>query len=253
MPAQNQATKTQTRGKATKPKHPSKLKDAPLPPIDDSLTLDGAVSAISTLVDQQSGGAWQIGAYYNYIVEKNFALPKPHVHAVDYVCAKIGYRLAPRMIKEYGIVSKSFGQPATLQYGASKLYELFAYCTAHHIKDIPADPGSMPVSIVGPDGKVTTKPFSDCTEGDLLAALKTNHPVPVPKGLAAAIKDWNGQFAGQCRFETEAHPDHISLAIRGMNCDNKGEVENVINELPPAISGTKEWAFGARPVRGRSG
>jgi hypothetical protein len=83
----------------------------------------------------------------------------------------------------YGAVARKFSEEACTQYGMYRLRALLSYAEAASV--IIGDPGPMAIDVPRDDGRVVTKPFSECSVDEVERATRAKRSppperVPVP-------------------------------------------------------------------------
>ncbi|HEX8439460.1 hypothetical protein [Archangium sp.] len=145
------------------------------------MTLDEATSTMNVLVQQGSTAAHQIGTLYNHIVSRKLAELAGYKTSRAYFNKHVK-GLSQATLSAYGTVARQFPESVCTQYGMFNLRALISYVEATG-GAMGSDPGLLTIDVPQEDGKVVTKPFSDCSVEEVeraTRAKKAPPPVRVP-------------------------------------------------------------------------
>jgi hypothetical protein len=143
-----------------------------------SLTLEQARDQMLQGLLQGTPGHYRIGKLYNYVVEYRLAVNEGHRTTREYFRHQVPV-LSQARLTMYGAVARRFSLEVCEKYGMLSLGMLLEYVRLAHIWRMDrAEPGPTPIEIPRKGGLKITKPFSDCTEGDLRLAVQDKRSWP---------------------------------------------------------------------------
>lgn len=212
--------------------------------INPDLTLDQLADSINNLIKQGNAHQYQIGQYYNYIVEKGLAEANGYKSARDFFSKKVK-ALSQATLSAYGTVARSFPETVATQYGMFNLRALLTYADASGTVVPAGDPGPMIIDVPQEDETVKKTPFADCTVDDIERATRArrNPPRPqIPTPDAARIlfikESFKRHFTGVA---------DISLTSRNEEGKTLVNVQNVpLSELTRLVTALQE-GINAKP------
>jgi hypothetical protein len=153
------------------------------------LTLDELGERVEGLAAQGNADTYQIGVYYNHMVERDLAKTGGFKNAADFFQKRVK-GLSQSMLTMFGAVARAFVATACVKYGMSKLYALLSYEKLAGITADGNEPGSTPIQVPMEDGTVESKPFAECTVEELKLAVKHKRtpPTPLPTSATARVE-----------------------------------------------------------------
>jgi hypothetical protein len=143
------------------------------------MTLDQIRDTINGLARQGSTSAHQIGTLYNQVVDRRLAEISGYKSAQVFFSQNVK-ALSKATLSNYGTVARSFTEAICTQYGMANLRELIRYVEATGTF-LPTDPGPVSLEVPQDDGKVVTKPFSDCSVEEVERATRAKRAPPVAR------------------------------------------------------------------------
>jgi hypothetical protein len=151
--------------------------------ISPDATLEQIAIDINDLIRQGSISQYQIGVYYNHVVEKRMAETGGYKNARDFFSKKVK-ALSQATLSAYGTVARNFPEETATRYGMFNPRALLTYAEVSGVV-VPHEPGPMPIDVPQEDGTVRQKPFADCTVDDVERATRARRTparpsVPVP-------------------------------------------------------------------------
>ena len=135
-----------------------------------SSELDNECAAILKLLADEEDQHFQIGVHYNRIVDGKLYKDAGFKSAAELVSHRLG-GISHSTLDLYGALAKAFSEEFATKYGSVLLGLLLAYEKATNAKLPSGDPGKVAIKV--PDGGSTKeKPFAECSEKELRAALR---------------------------------------------------------------------------------
>jgi hypothetical protein len=135
------------------------------------LTLNEIEEGSNKVVQQGLAGLYQLGWFYNYVVERNLAQQGGFKDAQDFFAQRVK-AVSQSALSMYGAIARSFTATACVAYGVTRLSMLLTYEKFASIEADGNEPGPTPIQVPQKDGSVKVKPFAECTAEELKLAVK---------------------------------------------------------------------------------
>jgi hypothetical protein len=207
------------------------------------LTLDEISERSIKLVEQGNAGAFQLGWFYNYVVDRELAQKGGFKDAQDFFAQKVKV-LGQSTLSMYGAVARSFTATASVKYGMHCLYALLTYEKLANLEADGSEPGPTPILVPQKDGTVKEKPFAECTVEELKLAVKHKRtpPKPLPEEATARVDSYRGAL--DRHFPKDSH---IRVSARV----ERGKVLISLRDIPDEQMSTliKALRDNLKPVR----
>jgi hypothetical protein len=165
---------------------------APEPPL--SPPAQALKEAILKILDQTIRNEYGIGLLFRKLVDDQLYTPYPS--ALAWWDAQLPGDVGARTAERYYRLTRFFGQQTFRIFGVVRLELVVRWCSMRS-KEVPEDPSQVPITwVVG--GKEVTKPFSECSMEDMLAAVHPHHSLPQPGShpdkIDKRLPEWTQKF-----------------------------------------------------------
>jgi hypothetical protein len=213
--------------------------------LTEGMTLEQVRLTMLQLMMEESVNHHRMGQLYNHVVDKELAQKAGYKSAKDYFSQHLA-DLSQATLTTYGAVAKAFSEPVARRFGVSCLYLLLIYKEAADIEVNHEDPHGVLIEV--PDGKglVTSKPFGECSAGQLRRAIQRKRKPASSKPLPAEVEVLAEQYseALTSRFPKGARAKVLVRNEKGKAVlDFKGIPVEQVSLLAAALTG------GLPPVR----
>jgi hypothetical protein len=209
----------------------------------NEFTLEEIVERILKLVEQGNAGAYQLGWFYNYVVDRELAQKGGYEDAKDFFAQKVKV-LSQATLSTYGAIARAFTATVCVKYGVTRLYSLLTYEKLANIEADGDEPGPTPILVPQKDGTVKEKPFAECTAEELKLALKHKRspPKPLPEEATARLESYRDALE---RHFTRQSRVRVSARVE------RGKVFITLRDIPEAQMGTliKALRDSLKPLR----
>lgn len=219
--------------------------------IPQDATLEQLGAELRRLYAEENTNHHRMGLVYNEIVTRKLAEKENYKDAREYLSKHLA-DLSQASLSRYGTVAAVFSEEVARRFGITCLASLLTYKELAGVQVNAEDPG--PVSIEVPDakGKVTVKPFGQCTVEEMRRALRGKRKPSSSKPLPAEDEATAERFCeavARCfpsgkgtRVTANVRNDKGTAVIdlHGIPANKMAElIEALMAHLPSVLAGTQ--------------
>jgi hypothetical protein len=188
-------------------------------------TLDQINSEMRRLMSEENVNHYRLGLLYDYTVENELAEKAGFKDAPAYFRKHLA-DLSPATLATYRSVAKAFTEQVAVRFSVISLYLLLTYKEITGLKFNHEEPGPTLIEVLGKNGEVTKKPFSECSVEEMRKALqlkrKPTSSKPVPAEDVAQAEKYRAALKGQFSQGSD-----VKLKVHNLKGTSVLDIQNI--------------------------